>query len=237
MQGFLDEQNFKSQDIGVFSNEKKFITVKYDENRQMFVLLVADINEDTKEVGEPKEINAWLFDDTQNAKDAESVGIDFTNSLRKELGIKNTRSVVSNVELPTASKSNEMNITGFTKKMLDFFPALKDEYKAHVSFYGNFLYMNFFGEHLVPLLNNLFQNGTKKQIKKLYDILSDAYVTGDRDTVNIVVALLTAASFNNVQATYMIKDMLAGDQHFLNSYNNFIPAFASNKKLQTALIK
>lgn len=237
MQGFLDEQNFKSQEIGVFSNEKKSIKVKYDENRQMFALLVADIDAETKEIGEQREINAWLFDDSQNAKDAESVGIDFTNSLRKELGIKNISSVISNVELPTASKSNEMNITGFTKKMLDFFPALKDEYKAHVSYYGNFLYMNFFGEHLVPLLNNLFQNGTKKQIKKLYDIFSGAYVIGDRDTVNIVVALLTAASFNNEHATSAIKDMLADDKHFLNSYNNFIPAFASNKKLQSTLIK
>ena len=50
-----------------------------------------------------------------------------------------------------------MDIAGFTKKMLDVFPTLKDEYKAHITKYGNFLYLNFFGEYLVPVLKNLFE--------------------------------------------------------------------------------
>ena len=80
----------------------------------MNLLLVADIEDD--KIGEYTEINAWLFDDTQNAKDAVSVGIDFTASLRKLLGIKTKRASNTEIELPSFSKGGSITITGFTKK-------------------------------------------------------------------------------------------------------------------------
>lgn len=234
MQPFFDENGFKACG-DVYNSESKSVNVKYDDNRQMFTLSTADIAEG--EIGEYSEINAWLFDDSQNAKDAASVGIDFVVSLRKEMGIKHKRVVSDAIDLPTATKNGTMNITAFTKKMLDVFPALKDEYKNHIALYGNFLYMNFFGEHLVPRLIRLFEEGTKKQIKKYYDVVEDAYTKGDRDTVNIVVALLTAAAYNNEKVTAAINEMLGENKHFLNSFQMFIPFFAKNKKLKSALIK
>lgn len=236
MQPFLDENGFKSIGNDIFANESKQFSVAYNENRQMYILSVADIDEDGA-VLEFKEINAWLFDDSQNAKDAEAVGIDFVNTMRKELGIKIKRAVNNDIELPSASKTGAMTVTGFAKKMLDVFPNLKDEYKEHISVYGNFLYINFFGEHLVPLMNNLFVTGTKKQIKKLYDVFEVAYVKGDKDTVNIMIALLCAASYNDEKATAAVKEMLSVDAHFTASYINFIPVFQKNKKLFSALIK
>lgn len=233
---FIEENGFSAYENGYINDAKSF-NVVYDEEKQMYKLNVADIDSETKEIGEYKEINSWLFDDTQNAKDAASVGIDFTNSLRKELGLKITRKANNQVELPTASKGDNQNISGFAKKMLDVFPVLKDEYKSHISVYGNFLYLNFFGEHLVPLLVNLFENGTKKQIKKLYDVLGDFYVKGDKDTVNTIVALLCAAAYKNENADNAIKEMLSEDSHFLSAYNNFTPVFAKNKKILNALIK
>lgn len=237
MQSFFEEQGITEKIDGIFANDKKSISIKYDEPRQMYCLSVADFDSENNTLGEYKEINAWLFDDTQNAKDAQAVGIDFVNSLRKEFGIKKARNINSNIDLPTVSKSDSMNITGFTKKMLDIFPSLKEEYKAHMTVYGNFLYINFFGEHLVPLLKNLFSTGTKKQIKKLYDVFEDAYIKGDSDTVNIMVALLCASSYQDKKADASIKEMLSENSHFLTSYYSFIPAFASNKKLISALIK
>ena len=130
-----------------------------------------------------------------------------------------------------------MTVSGFAKKMLDVFPSLKDEYKEHIAVYGNFLYINFFGEHLVPLMKNLFLNGTKKQIAKFYDVFDNAYLKGDRDTVNIMIALLTASAYNDTKVDAKIKDMLSENKHFLSSYNNFVPLFAKNKKLKDALVK
>ena len=87
-----------------------------------------------------------------------------------------------------------------------------------------------------PLVRPVLRN-RKKQIKKLYDVLDDAYVKGDRDTVNVVVAVLCAAAYNSEKATTAIREMLAEDTHFLSSFNTFIPVFAKNKKLLNALIK
>ena len=239
MMPFFEENNFKASAENIYESSTKKAVIKYDESRQMFVLSVADFCEEDNTFGELREINAWLFDDSQNAKDAEAVGIDFTGSLRKELGIKVKRSSVNaaGVDLPTASKSDSMDIAGFTKKMLDVFPALKESYKEHVAVYGNFLYINFFGEHLVSCYKDIFNSNSKKQIKKLYDVLSVAYTKGDKDTVNIMVALLCAAAYKDETITNVIREMLADNTHFLSSFNNFIPAFARNKKLMSALIK
>ena len=116
MQPFLDEQGFKAQKNGNFKNDKREIKIAYDEGRQMYVLSAADIGEEGD--GELKEIDAWLFDDSQNAKDAASVGVDFTATLRKNMGIRLKRTADgSNVELPSFSKGGSVTVTGFAKKM------------------------------------------------------------------------------------------------------------------------
>ena len=234
MNEFFTENAFVEKD-GVFSNEQKSAKIGYDEDRKMFTLCVADIEE--QEVGEYHEVNAWLFDEGHTERDATSVGIDFVNSLRKEMGIKTTRGVNGIIDLPTASKDGSVNVASFSKKILDVFPALKDEYKNHIAVYGNFLYLNFYGEHLRPRLIRLFEEGTKKQIKKFYDVLSDAYAKGDRDTVNTTVVILVAAAYNNEKVTEAIREMLSENKHFLTSFEMQIPFFANNTKLKTALIK
>ena len=231
MEPLLSEQGFKAGENGEFSNDTKKVLVAYDEEKQMYRFSIADID------GDYKEISAWLFDDSQNAKDASSVGIDFAATLRKELGITAKRVGNNNIELPSASKSGNMTVTGFAKKMLDVYPTMKEEYKEHIAVYGNFLYINFFGESLVPNLKNTFENGSKKQIKKLYDVFEDAYLKGDKDTVNILVAVLCAAAYKNENITAAIREMLEVDKHFLASFDNLLPIFHKNKKLANALIK
>jgi len=128
MQEFLNQHSFKCDENGIFYNDSKKAEIKYNEERQMYVLSVADIVDG--ETGEFRELSSWLFDDSQTAKDAEAVSIDFVSSLKKELGIKTVRSNGTNgVALPTGSKTGKMDIQGFTKKMLDVYPTLKNEYK------------------------------------------------------------------------------------------------------------
>ncbi len=234
MKPFLDENGFKSVDNG-FANETKKIAVSYNEGNKTYSLFVAT-KDDEGNFGEEVNANTWLFDDSQTEKDAEAVGIDFVNTLRKELGVKAAKRGAS-VELPTASKNGSMSITGFAKKMLDVFPVLKEDYKEHIEIYGTFLYLNFFGEKLVPQMAGLFENGTKKQIKKLYDVFEDAYVKGDKDTVNVMIAVISAVGIKSEKANTAIEDMLSADTHFLQAYKNFKPMLSRDKKLSSALIK
>ncbi len=235
MNDIITEANFKLEG-NILKNETKSVKIEYNENNELYTIAIADI--DGEEVGEYKQISAWLFDNTQTAKDAVAVGIDFSDALRKELGISaQKKGTPGIVDLPSSQKGGEVNINAFSKKMLDIFPALKDEYKNHITQYGNFLYLNFYGEHLVPRLVRLFEEGSPKQIKKFYNTIVDFYVQADNDTINTIIAVLAAAAYNNETVTLKIREMLAGNTHFLTSFNMFIPFFAKNKKLMSALIK
>lgn len=236
MKPFLDENSFKSCEDGSFANDKKSVKIGYDEARQMYIMNIADIEEG--KIGEYVEVNAWFFDDSQNAKDAVSVGIDFVNSLRKNLGIKVKRvASAGEIDLPTAAKNGSMTVTGFTKKMLDVYPELKEQYKNHIADYGNFLYLNFFGEYLVPQLVNTFRSGTKKQIKKLFEVFEDVYVKGDREAVNAAVAVLCAAAYNNEKVYSKVIEAIGDDAHFKSSFESFSLIFGKNKKLVEALVR
>ena len=235
MQEVIKEANLTVEG-NILKNESKSVKIEYIDEKQLYTISIADINGD--EVGEYKQLSAWLFDDTQTAKDAAAVGIDFTAALRKEFNIEIKNARVSNlVDLSATQKGTSPDIKALTKKMLDIFPAIKDEYKAHVSHYDSFLYLNFFGEHLVPRMVRLFEEGTTKQIKKFYNTIIDFYVEGDTETINTLVALLAAAAYKNDNVTAKIREMLSVNSHFLNSFNMFLPFFAKNKKLLAALIK
>ena len=236
LQPFFTENGFKEVD-GVYKNATKVVAVEYSDERQMYVLKTADIAEDGSY--ELAEVSSWLFDDSQNAKDAEAVGIDFTSTLKDQLGIKHTRtsSFANAIDLPAVSKDGNYNITAFTKKVLDVFPALKEDYKEHVAVYGNFLYLNFFGEKLVPQIKTILLENNKKSVKKVFDVLQNGYLQGDRDTVNTIVAVLAAACVNDESATNNAITALGENKHFIDSLTEFIPVIAKNKKLSAALLK
>lgn len=232
MQPFLDEQGFKATDGG-FVNDTKSVVIEYNEERQMYVLKAADI--ENGNVGEYGVISEYLFDDSQTEKDAVAVGIDFVETLRANLGVKVKRTAA--VELPTAQKGDSLNVSGFTKRVLDVYTIYKEAYKAHVAYRGTFLYMEFFAESLVPQIKTVLSANEKKQVKKLYELLNDGYLHGDKETVNVVVACLAAAVYNDDTLKANAFAMLEGNPHFKTSVENFIPAFAKNKKLLAALVK
>lgn len=235
MQPFFDENGFKAQENYTFKNDKKVVSVEYNEARQMYILNSADIAEDG--TFELSEASAFLFDDSQNAKDAEAVGIDFVNTLRNELGIKHKRAASSAIDLPTASRDGSYSISDFTKKVLDVFPAFKDDYKAHKSVYGNFLYLNFFGEKLVPQIKIIFNENNKKNVKKFLDIIETGYLKGDRDTVNTIVAVLAAACVGEERVKENMVAAFGENKHLADSVTEFIPVLSANKKLSSALLK
>lgn len=232
MKPFFDENGFVCESEGVYKTDAKKIEVSYNDARQMFVLKVAEIEVD--DFGEPVELSAWLFDDSQNEKDAESVGMDFVDTLRKNMGIKAKKVGGINVDLPTVSKDGALNVSGFAKKALDVYPQLKDLYKEHIEQYGNFLYMNFFADNLVPAFVESLAADSKRAKKKIYDLCNNAYLKGDKETVNIVVACLAAACCKGEKAEIM--DMLEQNPHMKSSVLAFIPMLSS-KKMKAIFLK
>ena len=236
MQPLFDEQKFVLAPDGAFKNDSYAIKVEYDQERQMYMLNLADAS-----LGDDAEyatVSSWLFDDSQNANDAASVGIDFSETLREKLGIKVTKKTVSKIDLPSkATKDGNITIEGFSKKLLDIYTPLKEAYKQHVSTYGNFLYLDFFTRSVAPLVKNALAQNNKKSVKKLYDALEDAYIHGDKDTTNATVAILATVCYKDDAMKERIKNFLSENSHFSSSVFSFISVLESNKKLQKALIK
>jgi len=236
MQTFFDENKFRATDDGSFISDTKAVKVEYDESRQMYALKMAEVEDGV--AGEYSEVSSWLFDDTQNAKDASSVGVDFLATLREKMGIKIKRvTTTDSVDLPTANKSGTYNIASFTKKVLDVFPSFKDAYKAHIAAYGNFLYLSFFGETLVPQMKQIINLNEKKNMKKLCELLTEGFIKGDKETVNAVVATVCAATFEDETLKNNIFEALAEEKLLCDSIRNYMPVFAKNKKLKSLLLK
>ncbi|MBR7071381.1 MAG: hypothetical protein IKI29_04385 [Clostridia bacterium] len=234
MKPVFDEQGFTARQDGSFQNEKKAYRVSYDASRQMYVLQAAEVTDGT--VGDFAEVSAWLFDDSQTEKDAHSVGIDFAATVREQLGVRVKRAAGAAVDLPTAEKNGALTVSGFTKKVLDIYPQFKEDYKSHVAVYGNFLYLDFFGKTLVPQMRTVLTENNKKSVKKLIELVSGAYMQGDRETANVAVALLTAASFEHPDCAAALTEALTEQTVLKSAYEAFIPMFARNKALRTALL-
>lgn len=229
MAPLFEEQGFSRLESGEYKNDKCRVLIEYDDARQMYTMKKAD------EGGDYAEISAWLFDDSQNEKDAASVGIDFSETLREKLGVKkNTRTAV--IDMPTANKDGA-DIATFAKKVLDVYPQFKDTYRDHIAKYGNFLYLNFFGETLVPQLRDVLRTGDKRAIKKIFSVFESTYVTGDKDTVNAMLAVIAAAVCDDSAAAEHLAATLQENNHMLQAVTSLVPRVKGSKKLSAALLK
>ena len=155
----------------------------------------------------------------------------------ENMGIKIKRAVSAEIDLPSATKSGSYTISGFSKKLLDIYPAFKDEYKAHVAHYGSFLYLSFLGEHFVPQIKQTLLANDKKSVKKLIDFMSDCFNKGDRETVNAVVAVSAAAIYNDANLANNFFVGAENEKYYMEAVKNFLPVFPTNKKLVSLLIK
>lgn len=227
---FLEEHGFKKTGDTEYKNENCAVLVGYDEQRQMYTLSKTD------ETGEYKEISAWLFDDSQTERDAASVGIDFTETLTESLGVKKNTRAQRLIDMPTASKDGG-DISTFAKKVLDVYPQFKEPYRAHIEKYGNFLYLNFFGETLVPQLRSVLASGDRKAIKKIFSVFENTYITGDKDTINAMLASMAAAVCDDEKAQAGLNTALQENNHMLSAVNALVPRIKASKKLSAALIK
>ncbi len=236
MKAVLDEQKFEY--VGeIFKNDSKAVKVYYNEENSTFNLGLAEINEGV--VGDFTVANSWLFDSEQTEKDAVSVGIDFADTLRKSLGIKRTtRSNTREISLPTTQKGDEVTLTTLTQKLLAIFTQYKETYKAEVSLYGKFLYVDFYAKYFIPEIRRMLTDGAnKKQLKKLFDMLDEMYVEGDSATTDAVVMVIAAAAYNDEKATETAKKQMSENSHMNIAVSEFTKRIKASKKLREAIIR
>lgn len=232
MKAFLDENGFKGEG-GVFANDTKALKVEYDEPASLYKLFIADKNEGA--IGEYSLASSYLFDEKSNKGDAVAVGIDFVGEAKKALGIKNVHKKASAAELPTANSAGKINTDTLTAKLLANYPELKDTYKDYVGEKGKYLPLDFGTTYFVPEIKKTLDENNKKAVKKLVDMFSDIFTQGDRASVNLVIALLSAAIGNSAERFKAAADRLDGCPLLIDAVNQEIAVLSKNRKLQKAL--
>lgn len=230
LEPFFTEQEITANQDGTFTGKGKTFRICYNEKTKCYDLAFSDGEEF-------KTVSSYLFDETQNEKDVESVAIDFADTLRKKLGIANKRSAQA-IELPSDEGGETVSLSGLTQKLLAIFPQHKETYKVHCSDNGRFLAVEFYRENLIPSVKALLSSGNKKQIKKFYDAMREIFIKGDNETVPFTVAVISAAVYDNDElksaALEANKEECAT---FSKNIDNFCARLKSNKKLRTTLIK
>lgn len=232
MSAFLEENGFVLSD-DCYKNATKALKVEYDEAKQIYNLLLADVEDD--KVSEYSVISAFLFDDSQNKNDAVSVGIDFVDSARKALGVKAKARTSVQAELPVANANGAATVGVLVTKLLAIYPALKETYKEEVAAKGKHLYLDFCTRFVVPEVRNTIEKGTKKNLKKLIDMFVDVFVSGDRAATTLVVAILAAAIGTDGERFARATEHMEDCQPLVTSVNLQVAELVKNKKFAKAM--
>ena len=235
LNGIIETAGFKAnEDKTQYQNEKIAFKISHDEEKKLLLLDIAEVNE-AGEVGEFSNASSWLFDNPEELRDAESAGMDFFNTLKNKIGMKGTRiNKNGEIAMPSKEKSgNSFNVEAFCAKMLAVYPQLKDEYKNHIAEYGSFLYVDFFKTHLVPLIETLLDENNKKSLKKVFPVLDEVYVGGDRTVQNVIVGVvLCGAVKDNTDRYNNAMEALAEHQFLKSAFFNIINRYKKDKKFR-----
>ena len=238
LNGIIETAGFKAnEDKTEFKNEKLSFKIGHDEEKKLLLLDVAEVNE-AGEVGEYSNASSWLFENPEDLRDAESAGMDFFDTLKGKIGFKNTRiNKNGEIAMPSKEKSgNSFNVEAFCAKLLAIYPQLKDEYKNHVAEYGSFLYVDFFKNHIVPMIEKLLDENNKKNIKKVFPVLNDVYINGDRTAQNVLVGIVLCGAVKNNKERYDTAMEALADYQFLKvAFFNIMNRYKSDKSFRAVL--
>lgn len=227
-----EKYGFKPDGTGtIFTGDAYAYKIGHNEERKLLTLDIAEVDENGK-IGEYKNASSWLFEDPENLEDAACAGLDFLDTLKGKLGIRGVRTNSNGeVVLPKTDKSGPKNTEAFCAKALALFPQYKEDYKAHVSAYGQFLPVHFFEKTLLPKTVEILQENNKKTVKKLLDFLSQQYVECDRQVQNIIATVILGGAVQKNQPLYdRLMEYLADYEYLKPVVVNIVPLLEKRKK-------
>ena len=238
LSGIIETAGFKAnEDKTEYKNEKVAFKIGHDEEKKLLLLDIAQIGENG-EVGEYSNASSWLFENPEELRDAESAGMDFFDTLKGKIGMKGTRiNKNGEIAMPSKEKSgNSFNVEAFCAKMLAIYPQLKEEYKNHIAEYGSFLYIDFFKTHIVPQIEKLLDENNKKSLKKVFPVLDDVYVNGDRTVQNVVVGVVLCGAVKDNESRYQAAMEAMAEHQFLKvAFFNIMKRHKTDKAFKAML--
>lgn len=173
-----------------YAGEKGRIRMVFKKNQ--LALHCATADEDDTPDDDMKRVSLSLLElDEFDERDLSYIFDEFTESILKVYSSK--RELRGDVKMPTpVSKSKAKNglqsydAVTLGSKISGMYPELKDEYKANIAEYGEFLAEEFFTTHGNKFILETIRENDKQRMRKLFNILNEIYDDGTNDTQSLV---------------------------------------------------
>lgn len=180
----------------LYMSEDKAVKISFDAITKSFILETAAVTEG--EAGEDwQTVAIWLFDPAQhNEKDAKTIAADFEDGLKELYEKKKSPGTSLTRQEKQADKKGKgsNDAAGLISRLSTEFPQLKEPYKTHTELYGELLSDTFLTEHFNPLMKELLQQDKNdKKSKKLFSILDEKYINGDKEVQSIITMTILAS--------------------------------------------
>lgn len=187
-QGFKKNKVSNSQEnemVTLFTSENIAYSVIYYIDKMHMVMRSCAMTDDGPD-NEWKTMATWMFNpETDTEREATSIGNDFADAVSTPVNIKR-------VKQTKKKKSDEGSADPvfLFKRLVKFFPELKEEIKEEEDTYYPFRSVTFTKEHVVDRINTMIKRGSKADLTKLMSVLSTQYVNGDVDTRSIITIVI-----------------------------------------------
>lgn len=208
-----------------FSGEKGIYRLVHDSESNILQLEVS--YEDNGDKTEYSTISKSLFDlETIDARDIKSTSNELIDELERMFKVRKQVNL-DKVKMPkSVSRTKAKNgivsydIDSLANRFGTLYPEFKDEIKANVVKYGEFLPEDFFINHGNQKVLDVIQNGTKAEQKKLFKMLGEVFEDGVNDVQDVIAVTILGEMKNDKKmmavADEYMSEYMAGAVHEVN---------------------
>lgn len=208
-----------------FSGEKGIYRLVHDKESNILQLEVS--YEDNGDKTEYSTISKSLFDlETIDARDIKSTSNELIDELERMFKVRKQVNL-DKVKMPkSVSRTKAKNgivsydIDSLANRFGTLYPEFKDEIKANVVKYGEFLPEDFFINHGNQKVLDVIQNGTKAEQKKLFKMLGEVFEDGVNDVQDVIAVTILGEMKNDKKmmavADEYMSEYMAGAVHEVN---------------------
>ena len=191
----VEEVNGKS--IIMYRSERGRIRLEY-ENGKLGLFCAKEKQEDTPDDDMPRASLSLLDLETFNEKDIKYICQEYNETFEKLFSHKPAHSgkkaptPVSRSQAKSGVLSYDANTLG--SRFTTVYPELREQYKANLENYGEFLAEDFFTKYGNAAVVETIRENDPAKMKKLFKLLNDIYEDGTNDTQSIVAVTILGCS-------------------------------------------
>ena len=219
------KKDFETENSVAFSGEKGIYRLVHDSKTNILSLECA--YENNGEQTEFNTISRSLFElDVVDDRDIKSTSNEIVDELERLFKVRKPVNL-DKVKMPkSVSRTKAKNgivsydIDSLANRFGTLYPEYKEQIKANIAAYGEFLPEDFFMNYGTAKVLDVIKNGTKAEQKKLFKMLGEIYEDGTNDVQDVIAVTILGEMKNDKEmmkvADEYMTEYMAGAVHEVN---------------------